>query len=482
MSNSFDVIVIGAGPGGYVAAIRCAQLGLKTAVIDDFTGKDNKASPGGVCLNVGCIPSKALIESSELYARTQHELAAHGITASKVSVDVAVMLARKDQVVKELTSGVAALFTAHKITFFYGRGRVLKDRQVEFTAKEASKKETLQAKNIIIAVGSKPTEFELAPFNHTTIVDSTGALDFNPVPKRLGIIGAGVIALELGSVWQRLGAEVFLLKSSPGFLPNVDEQIAKEALKFYTEQGLSIRAGAKITAVTAKKNNVEIDYEDTAGKHKELVDKLIVAVGRVPSTAGLLDSASGVKVDRKGFIEVDTHCFTGVEGVYAIGDVVRGPMLAHKASEEGVMVAELIAGHHAHVDLDTVPSVIYTNPEIAWVGATEQSLKEKNIAYKVGTFPFSANGRARAIGATKGLIKVIADASTDRVLGVHMIGPQASELIAAVKLSMDFGASSEDIAMTMFAHPTLSETLHEAALSVDGRAIHAMQMKKKTKS
>ena len=479
MSQEFDVVVIGAGPGGYVAAIRAAQLGFKTACIDDWVDQDNKASPGGTCLNVGCIPSKAMIESSELYEKSQHEFASHGINVGSVKLDIAKMLERKDQVVRELTQGVAALFMANKISFFHGRGMLSKDKQVTIRPVGKGEKQTISGKNIIIATGSSPKAFPGAAFNDSTIVDSTGALAFDKVPKRLGIIGAGVIALELGSVWKRLGSEVFLLKSSNSFLPEADQNIAKEALRHFTQQGIEIRMGAKISEIKEKNKKVEISYDDEKGSHSESVDKLIVAIGRSPNSAGVVDKELESLIDERGFFKVNTQCKTGVDGIYAIGDVVRGPMLAHKASEEGVMVAEIIAGEHAELNLDTVPSVIYTDPEVAWVGRTEEQLTADGVEYNVGAFPFSGNGRARALGNTKGQIKIIADANTDRVLGVHIVGPQASEIIAQAKIAIEFGASSEDLAMTMFAHPTLSETLHEAALSVGGRAIHAVQAKKK---
>ncbi len=473
MSEKFDVIIIGAGPGGYVAAIRCAQLGLKTACIDDWVNQENKPSPGGTCLNVGCIPSKAMIESSEQYQKAQHELAAHGVNVRGVKLDLATMLARKDKVVHELTSGVAALLAANKVTFIHGRGKLLANKVVEVG------KKIFSADNIIIATGSSPSELKGVAYDGKIIVDSTGALAFNSVPKRLCVIGVGVIGLELGSVWRRLGSEVFMLKSSHSFLPAADQNIAKEALKAFSEQGLDIRMGAKIKNVAVVRGKVLIEYDDEKGSHQEKVDKIIVAVGRRPNTHNLIADDAGIAVDERGFISVDEKCRTAVDGIYAIGDVVRGPMLAHKASEEGVMVAELIKGEFAQVDLETIPSVIYTAPEIAWVGKTEQTLKKEGIDYNVGTFPFAANGRARALGETAGLIKILAHAKTDRILGVHIIGPQASETIAQAKIAMEMGASSEDIALTMFAHPTLSETLHEAALSVQERAIHAVQPKRK---
>lgn len=473
MSKKFDVIIIGAGPGGYVAAIRCAQLGLKTACIDDWVNQDNNPSPGGTCLNVGCIPSKAMIESSEQYQKAQHELAAHGVNVRGVKLDLATMLARKDKVVHELTSGVAALLAANKVTFIHGHGKLLANKVV------AVGKRTFTADNIIIATGSSPSELKGVTYDGKTIVDSTGALEFDSVPKRLCVIGVGVIGLELGSVWRRLGSEVFMLKSSHSFLPTADQSIAKEALKAFSAQGLDIRMGAKIKNVSVVRGKALIEYDDQQGSHQEKVDKIIVAVGRRPNTHDLIADDAGIAVDERGFISVDEKCRTAVDGIYAIGDVVRGPMLAHKASEEGVMVAELIKGEFACIDLETIPSVIYTAPEIAWVGKTEQALKQEGVGYHVGTFPFAANGRARALGETGGLIKILAHSKTDRILGVHIIGPQASETIAQAKIAMEMGASSEDIALTMFAHPTLSETLHEAALSVQERAIHAVQPKRK---
>lgn len=481
MNKHFDVVVVGGGPGGYVAAIRCAQLGLATACVDAWCDDSGQASLGGTCLNVGCIPSKALIESSEWYHRARHEMGAHGIKLEGVSLDLKALLQRKEQVVKALTQGVHALFMANKVSFFHGRGKLLDGKRIAVSPLGKGEKAfELTADNVILATGSSPAELEQLPFDSKHIVDSTAALAFDKVPKKLGIIGAGVIALELGSVWRRLGSEVVLLKSRPGLLPAADPHIAGEALRCFREQGLQFIMGARIQGAEIKRNKVLLSYQDDDGEHSLRLDKLIVAVGRRPNSEGLWDEAVGLRRDERGFIEVDAYCRTGVDGVYAIGDVVRGPMLAHKASEEGVMVAELIAGESVlPVDLDTVPAVIYTDPEIAWVGATENALKQAGRAYKVGSFPFAANGRARALGRSEGHVRVLADAATDRVLGVHIIGPQASELIACAKLAMDFGASSEDVAMTMFAHPTLSEALHEAALSVDQRAIHVVQAGKK---
>ncbi|MDX1810328.1 MAG: dihydrolipoyl dehydrogenase [Gammaproteobacteria bacterium] len=479
MSKEFDVVVIGAGPGGYVAAIRAAQLGLKVACIDDWVNSEDKPSPGGTCLNVGCIPSKALIESSEIYEHALHDHAAHGVKVKEVKLDLKTMLQRKDKVVSELTSGVSALFMANKITFFHGRGTLNANKNVE-VALRAGGSETLIGKSVIIATGSTPTELKTAPFDHKFIVDSTGALAFDKVPKKLGLIGAGVIALELGSVWRRLGSEVTLFKSSKGFLPVADDDVAAEALKQFEKQGLYFCMGVKITNVTVKSNKVQVEYEDENGKQNASFDKLIVAIGRTPNSAGVVTPESGVAVNERGFVEVNDFCETNVPGIYAIGDVVRGPMLAHKGSEEGVVAAEKIAGHNPlPIDLDTVPSVIYTAPEVAWVGQTEAQAKQAGINVKTGSFPYAANGRARAIQETEGFIKVVANADTDRILGIHLIGAQASELVAQAKIAIDFGSSVEDLAMTMFAHPTLSETLHEAVLSADSRSIHAVQKKKK---
>jgi len=477
--DKFDVIVIGAGPGGYVSAIRCAQLGLKTACIDDWRDKNNQASPGGTCLNVGCIPSKAMIDSSEKYHSSMHGLKEHGIEIGDVKLNLKAMHSRKDKVVKELTSGVAALFMANKITFVSGRAKILADKNVEVIGHDKKDSQTIVADNIIIATGSSPKEFKLAPFDNKNIVDSTGALEFPSVPEKLCLIGAGVIALELGSVWRRLGAEVVLLKSRKNFLPEVDNDVSTEALKLFTAQGLNLKAGVKITQCKSEAKSVHITYQEDGKDVSYKADKLIVAVGREANTKNIFDKTLAIDLDEKGFIKVDDQCRTNVKGIFAIGDVVGGAMLAHKGSEEGIMVAELIAGHHASVDYETIPSVIYTDPEIAWIGKTEQELKTSSVEYNVGKFSFSGNGRARASGATDGFIKVLADKHTDRILGVHIIGPQASELIMQAKLAMDFSASSEDLSMTMFAHPTLSETLHEAALSVDNRAIHAVQAKKK---
>ncbi|MES1981718.1 MAG: dihydrolipoyl dehydrogenase [Pseudomonadota bacterium] len=468
----FDVVVIGAGPGGYVAAIRCAQLGLNTACIDDWKGTQGKPSLGGTCLNVGCIPSKALLESSENFERATHDFAAHGITADNVAMDVAKMLARKDKIVSDFTQGIGHLFKKNKVTPLYGRGQLLGRANGVWRIAVAGGEE-VGATHVIIATGSTPRALAQAPLDGVSVVDSAGALSFSQTPGRLAIIGAGVIGLELGSVWRRLGAEVTLLEAAATFLPAADEQVAKEGLRAFTKQGMAIKLGVQIESVTASPEAVKIKWRDNQGAVQELLtDKLIVAVGRVPNTQGLGADVVGLKLDHAGRIEVDEHCRTSLPDVYAVGDVVRGPMLAHKASEEGVMVAELIAGQAGHCDLNLVPSVMYAAPEIAWVGKTEQQLRADGVVYKAGQFPFLANGRARALGQTAGFVKILADAQTDRVLGVHIIGAMASELIQQGVLAMAFSASSEDLARTVHAHPALSEVVHEAALAVDKRAIH----------
>jgi dihydrolipoamide dehydrogenase len=481
MSADYDVIVIGAGPGGYVAAIRAAQLGLKTACVEKWIDENKKPVYGGTCLNVGCIPSKALLDSSHKYLEASHHFDVHGIKVEKVSMDVPAMIARKVKVVKQLTSGITGLFQANKVTGVSGTGKVLKDKKVEVTAADGSK-QVLSANNIIIAAGSVPIEIPPTPLNGDTIVDSTGALEFQSVPKRLGVIGAGVIGLELGSVWSRLGSKVVVLEATEAFLPAVDQQIAKEAQKILTKQGLEIRLGAKVTGSklkSGKASEVTVQFTDKEGNKEEVFDKLIVCVGRKPYTTSLLSDDCGVQKDERGFIKVDSNCATGVAGVYAIGDVVRGPMLAHKASEEGVMVADIIAGHKASMNYDLIPSVIYTHPEIAAVGKTEEQLKAAGIEYKIGVFPFAASGRALAANDADGMVKMIADAKTDRVLGCHIIGPSAADLVQSVAIAMEFSTSAEDLAMMVFAHPALSEAVHEAALAVNGHAIHIANRKKK---
>jgi dihydrolipoamide dehydrogenase len=469
--ESFDVAVIGAGPGGYVAAIRAAQLGFKTACIDDWKNDKGKPSLGGTCLNVGCIPSKALLESSENFERAAHKFAAHGIKIAEVSLDVKTMLARKEKIVDTLTMGVSGLFKKNKVTELHGRGRLVAPDTI--AVENNGKTETVTAKNVIIATGSVPRQLSMAPVDNDLIVDNAGALSFSDVPKRLGVIGAGVIGLEMGSVWKRLGSEVTILEALPGFLMIADEQVAKEAQKIFTKDaGLVVHTGATISQVKKSKKEVTVEYSTKEGQQTLSVDKLIVAVGRAPNTRGLGAEAVGLKLDEKGFVAVDAHCRTNLPNVYAIGDVVRGPMLAHKGSEEGVATAEWIAGQKSEVNLDHIPWVIYTSPEIAWVGKTEQELRAAGVEYRAGQFPFLANGRARSLGETQGFVRMLADAKTDRILGVHIIGPFASEMITEAVVAMEFVASSEDIARIVHAHPSLSEVFHEAALAVDKRTIH----------
>ena len=471
MTDKYDVIVVGAGPAGYVAAIRCAQLGFNTACVDDWTNPEGEASLGGTCLNVGCIPSKALLDSSEKVAQASHDFADHGISLGKVSVDVPKMIARKDDIVSNLTKGIAGLFKGNKITSIHGRGKLLPGKQVEVSS--GSKTSIIAADYIILAVGSSPVPIPVAEVDNEIILDNAGALDINQVPKKLGVIGAGVIGLELGSVWNRLGSDVTILEAVDTFLPTVDKQLAREAERVFTKgQGLDIKLGAMVTGTKVNKKSVRVTYTLKGEEQEATFDKLIVAVGRRPNTRDIASDEAGLKLDERGRIDVDDHCRTNIDGVYAVGDAVRGPMLAHKGSEEGVAVAELIAGQSAHINHDNVPWVIYTHPEIAWVGITEEQAKEQGIKIKTGFFPFAANGRSLAMNEKSGRVKMIADAETDRVLGVHILGPNASELIAEAVLAMEYSASSEDIARTVHAHPTLSEALHEAALSVDGRALH----------
>ena len=478
MSQKFDVIVIGAGPGGYVAAIKAAQLGLKTACIEKYQDKDGKMALGGTCLNVGCIPSKALLDSSWKYHEAKEGFKVHGIEVGDVAMDVPAMIGRKATIVKNLTGGIAGLFKGNGVTSIEGHGKLLANKQVEVTAADGTV-QVYEAQNVIIAAGSQPIDIPPAPVDQDVIVDSTGALEFQAVPKKLGVIGAGVIGLELGSVWARLGAEVTVIEAQDKFLSTVDEQVAKEALKIFAKQKLDIRLGARLTATSVKDGQVTVSFTDAAGEQQMTFDKLIVAVGRRPVTSNLLAADSEVTLDERGFIYVDETCATSVPGVYAIGDVVRGPMLAHKASEEGIMVAERIAGHKAQMNYDLIPGVIYTHPEIAGVGKTEQQLKGEGVAINVGVFPFAASGRAMAANDTAGFVKIIADATTDRVLGVHVIGPSAAELVQQGAIAMEFGSSAEDLGLMVFSHPTLSEALHEAALAVNGQAIHIANRKKR---
>jgi dihydrolipoyl dehydrogenase len=473
MADNFDVIVIGGGPAGYPAAIRAAQNKLSVACIDEWKNLDGAAAFGGTCLNAGCIPSKALLESSELFHRAQHEFAAHGIQTTGVSLDLAAMQKRKATIVKGMTGGILQLFKAAGVTPLQGHGKLLPGKKVQFKAHDGSTRE-LTAKHVILASGSSPTPLRSAPFDGKNIVDSWGALEFSAVPKRLGVIGAGVIGLELGSVWRRLGSEVVVLEALPDFLAIADQQVAKEALRHFKKLGLDVRLGAKVTGAKAGSGGVEVAYTDAKGDQTLTVDKLVVAIGRRPFTQDLLADGTGVKIDERGFIEVDHECRTGVDGVWAVGDCVRGPMLAHKGKEEGVMAADLIAGHFAEVNYKTVPSVIYTAPEIAWVGQTEEQVKASGRAYKTGVFPFLASGRAKAMEAAQGFAKIVAAQDDDEILGVHIIGPMAGELIAEAVLALEYSASSEDLQRTIHAHPTLSEAVHEAALAADKRAIDSI--------
>ena len=470
-SKNFDVVVIGGGPGGYIAAIRAAQLGFNTACIDEWKNGKGGPAPGGTCTNVGCIPSKALLQSSEHFEHAGHAFADHGIGLKDLSIDVSKMIARKDAIVKQNNDGILYLFKKNKVSFFHGRGSFVK--AVEGGYEVAVGDEVLVAKQVVIATGSNARALPGTPFDEELVLSNDGALRVGAVPKKLGLIGSGVIGLEMGSVWRRLGAEVTVLEALPTFLGAVDEQIAKEAHKAFTKQGLKIELGVKVGEIKTGKKGVTVAYANAKGEAQELaVDKLIVSIGRVPNTTGLNAEAVGLKLDERGAIVVDAECRTNLPGVWAVGDVVRGPMLAHKAEEEGVAVAERIAGQHGHVNFDTIPWVIYTSPEIAWVGKTEQQLKAEGRAYKAGSFPFLANGRARALGDTTGMVKMIADATTDEILGVHIVGPMASELIAEAVVAMEFKASAEDIARICHAHPSLSESTKEAALAVDKRTLN----------
>ncbi|WP_374604024.1 dihydrolipoyl dehydrogenase [Arenimonas sp.] len=471
MAEQFDVVVIGAGPAGYHAAIRAAQLGMKVACIDAALGKDGKPALGGTCLRVGCIPSKALLDSSRQFHNLQHLFGEHGITAKDPKIDVKTMVGRKDKIVKQFTGGIAQLFKANKITAYYGFGTLHAGKKVVVKQHDGKEVE-LAGKHVIIAAGSDSIELPFAKFDGKHIVDNVGALDFEAVPKRLGVIGAGVIGLELGSVWKRLGAEVTILEAMPDFLAAADAEAAKVALKEFKKQGLDIKLGAKVSKAEIKKNEVHLTYNDGKDDQSLVVDKLLVAVGRKAATKGLLADDSGVKLNDRGQVEVDEHCKTSVDGVWAVGDCVRGPMLAHKGFEEGIAVAELIAGLPGHVNLDTVPWVIYTEPEIAWVGKTEKQLKDEGTPFKTGSFPFAAVGRAVAMGEPAGFVKVIAHEETDRILGMHLVGVNVSELVHEGVLAMEFHGSAEDLARICHAHPTLSEAIHDAAMAVDKRAIH----------
>jgi dihydrolipoamide dehydrogenase len=474
MSKQFDVIVIGGGPGGYIAAIRAAQLGKNVACVDEWKNSVGGPAPGGTCTNVGCIPSKALLQSSEHYEQASHHFADHGITVKGLSMDSVKMVARKDAVVKQNNDGILYLLKKNKVSFFHGRASFVKavDGGYEIMVTGAAE-ETIVGQQIIVATGSNARALPGTPFDETMVMSNEGALAMTVVPKKLGLIGSGVIGLEMGSVWRRLGAEVTILEGLPEFLGAVDQQIAKEAQKAFVKQGLKIELGVKVGEIKVGKKGVSVAWTNAKGEAQTLdVDKLIISIGRVPNTIGLNAEAVGLKLDERGAIVVDGDCKTNLPGVWAVGDVVRGPMLAHKAEEEGVAVAERIAGQHGHVDFNLIPWVIYTSPEIAWVGRTEQQLKADGVAYRSGTFPFLANGRARALGDTTGMVKMLADAVTDEILGVHIVGPMASELIAECVVAMAFRASSEDIARICHAHPSLSESTKEAALAVDKRTLN----------
>lgn len=472
----FDVVIVGSGPAGYVAAIRAAQLGLKTACIEKSLDSEGKSQLGGTCLNVGCIPSKALLDSSHRYSDALNHFSDHGIEVSKPKLDIPKMMKRKEKVVAQLTAGVGGLLKANKVSTIFGEAKVLNANQVQVST--LNKTEIIETKNIVIASGSLPINIPVAPIDHNNIVDSTGALEFESVPKKLGIIGAGVIGLELGSVWARLGSEVTILEAMDDFLPMADSKISKDVLKEFNKQGLNINLGSKVTSAKSNTKNVKVSFENQDGHAELSFDKLIVAVGRKPNTKNLFDENSGLLLDEKGFIPVNDFCETRVKNIWAVGDVVRGPMLAHKASEEGVMVVERIAGKHAEMHYDLVPSVIYTHPEVAWVGKNEAELLESGIEFKTGSFPFAASGRALATGESAGFVKVIAHKKTDTILGVHAFGPSAADIVQQGVVAMEFGASAEDLGLTIFSHPTVSEALHEAAMAVNGNAIHIGNRKK----
>ncbi|MBI4356969.1 MAG: dihydrolipoyl dehydrogenase [Gammaproteobacteria bacterium] len=461
----YDVAIIGAGPGGYVAAIRAAQKGFKTICIDKWVNKQNQSTLGGTCLNVGCIPSKALLDSSEVYAKLK-SIGEHGIQVENIQVDIEKMMARKDKIVSSLTKGIESLFKANQVVWRSGQAKLVSPTEIKISS------ETITASHIILAPGSLPISIPHLSFDDKTIVDSTGALEFPNLPKKLGIIGAGFIGLELGSVWNRLGSEVTILEAQAEFLPMVDRQLADIAYKEFTKQGIRILLGTQVVKASSTKTGVQVLYQKGQKEEKLEVDKLVVAAGRRPYSEHIAESTSGLKIDKKGFIEVDQHCRTSLPNVYAIGDVVRGPMLAHKASEEAIAVIDTLTTGHGHVNYSAIPSVVYTHPEIAWVGKREEELKLEGIEYKVGTFPFAANGRAKAMNESVGLVKILGDKTTDKLLGLHVIGPFASELVHQGVIAMEFGASVEDLQLIIFAHPTLSEAVHEAALSADERAIH----------
>lgn len=471
MSRSFDVVVIGAGPAGYIAAIRAAQHGLTVACIDEWKNRDGKYAFGGTCLNAGCIPSKALLESTELYHRAQHEFKKHGIQTGDVAMDISIMQKRRASIVRQLTGGIAGLFKANKVEGLVGHGKLLAGRKVEFTP-VSGEVEIIDAGHVVLASGSAPIELGIAPFDGEQIIDSWDALELESVPERLGVVGAGVIGLELGSVWARLGAKVTILEAMDDFLFMADRDVAKVAAQEFKKQGLDVKLGAKVTKAVAGKKGVSVNYDDASGSQSIDFDKLIVAVGRRPHTEELFADDAGIQLDERGFIVVDESCRTRVKNVYAVGDCVRGPMLAHKGSEEGVMAADLIAGEIAEMNYDVIPSVLYTAPEIAWTGKTEAEVKASGKAYKTGSFPFMASGRAKAMEQTSGMVKIISSQEDDEILGVHIVGPMAGELISEAVLALEFAASTEDLQRTIHAHPSLAEAVHEAALAVDNRALN----------
>ncbi len=474
-NNKYDVVVIGAGPAGYVAAIRCSQLGLKTACIDNWQDKNGKHRPGGTCLNAGCIPSKALLDSSQRFYQVNNELAEHGIKVNKASLNIAQMMARKDNIVHQLSSGISSLLQANNIDLHHGSGQLQENNQIEVMPVDAeAKRYIIEGKNIILATGSQAMNIPAAPIDNHKIVDSTGALSFKEVPKRLAIIGAGVIGLELGSVWNRLGTKVILLEAREDFLPIADRLLASEALRHFISQGLDIRLGARVTSSSIGKKQITVSYQDKQEQKRIVVDRVLVAVGRIPQTKKLFAANVNLLLDEGGGIDVDKYCRTNLPNVYAIGDIVRGPMLAHKGSEEGMSVAETIAGNKNHLNMNLIPAVIYTLPEIAWVGKTEQALLKEDIPFNTGIFPFAANGRAKTMSADTGQVKILSHAETDKILGVHIIGPFASEVLQTAVIAMEFDGSAEDLARSVFAHPSLSEAVHEAALAVDDRAIHVI--------
>lgn len=477
MSDNFDVIVLGAGPAGYIAAIRCAQLGLKTACVEQWINKQGNPALGGTCLNVGCIPSKALLESSQIYSDAAQGLSAHGIEIDGVRADVPSMISNKDKIVQELTGGIEHLFRANDVTWLKGTGALLPERQIEVSDGQSANS-VHGAENIILATGSKSIEIGAVPLHSDVVVDSAGALDWESAPQKLCVIGAGVIGLELGSVWRRLGSEVTVLEAQDVFLPMVDQQIAKDSLRQFNRQGLDIKLGARVMSSEVNAGGVTLNYTDQSGEQSLQVDRVIVAVGRRPNIDQLTSPETDLLIDERGLVHVNGACETNLPGVWAIGDLVRGPMLAHKGSEEGVAVAERIAGKHSHLNYEAIPSVIYTHPEISWVGKTEEQLKEEGREYKSGVFPFAASGRAKAMRDTGGMVKILADKHTDLLLGMHIVGGHSSELIGHGVMVMEFEGTAEDIARTVFAHPTLSEAIHEAALAADQRALHIPNRKR----